>query len=157
MALPPIPYVSAVVDSARKVLWDWHQWFQTLAATVNATAQRLISVSLATQSATVTAGSLTPGTMLAAGLYRVTYAAQITRTATSSSSLTVAFTWVSGGVTQAFIGDPMTGNTTTTQQGAVVPMIIDAATDLAYTLTYASSGVQAMRYNFSAALETVPA
>ena len=153
---PPVPFKSWMMDlKTRLVERDWVKWFQEIGAALSATALRLGSVGLTAQAATVSATDFQT-VSLTEGLYRVTYAARITRAATVNSSLTVALGWTDGGVSCSQSGAAMTGNTTSTTQSGIVAMHVDAATPVTYTLTYASAGATTMLYSFTAALESVP-
>lgn len=161
--IPQVPRTNSLFDTMTKtaiglfakVNQQWDNWFQLLAGAINRTAQQLGSASLSTQSASVSATNLNSGT-LSAGLYRVSYSQAVTRAATGSSSLTSRFDWTFNGVAQSVTNAAMTGNTTTTHQEAVMPIQVDASTNVTYTLTYASSGATSMQYAFRASLEALP-
>lgn len=92
-----------------------------------------------------------------AGLYRISYYARITRAATTSSSLTIAFDWTDGGVGQTFTGAAITGNTTTTYQQASVTFRSDGNVPITYSTTYVSVGATSMQHNFLLVLEQLNA
>ena len=95
-------------------------------------------------------------THLVAGLYRLSYYAQVTQAASVSSSLTTQFQWTYNSVTQTLTSAAMTGNTTTTYQGLTFPLRVDYDTSVTYAGTYASSGAPAMQFSLDIALEAVP-
>ncbi len=158
MAIPPIPRQSIVLRLQSLISLDWDNWFQALVRAITAAPSQVASTDVTGQHATIgsTAFMLPSGTTLDAGLYRVTYAAQVTRAASSSSSLQVAVGWHSGGVAQTVTGAALTANTTTTRESVTLPMLVDAATVPTYTVTYASSGVTSMQFWFAASLEALP-
>ena len=92
-----------------------------------------------------------------AGLYRLAYYTRITRAATTSSSLTIAFGWTDGGVSQTFTGAAITGNTTTTYQQATVTFRADGNTPITYSTTYASVGATSMQHSLLIVLEQLNA
>jgi hypothetical protein len=91
------------------------------------------------------------------GTYRISYYAQVTVPASSSSSLQVTLGWTSNGVAQSFVGTAMTTNSTTTIQDATKFIHVDANTPITYATTYASVGATSMQYLLSVVLEQVSA
>lgn len=157
MALPPIPRTSAVLKGVKATIdYIWDNWLQDVVKAVNAAAKESGQVSLTAQDASISATAI-DGPTLAGGFYRITYAQRVTQAASSSSSLTTAFGWTTGGVSCSFSGAAMTGNTTATTQGAVVPITVDAGTSVTYATTYATSGATSMSYELSVRLEALPA
>ena len=132
----------------------WEAWFARLPDTLASIPGILKSVALDDQAATIAATDLTGG-LLSKGSYRVTYHARISRAATSSSSLTVTIAWTEGGVAQSIAGAAMTGNTTTTRQNSVFMIRSDAATDVTYATTYASTGATTMQYSLDLSFEQI--
>lgn len=159
--ISPVPRGTPVIQEGQttprwKIHEKWDNWCQELARLLNGLVSVVLgSTSLTAQDASVGPTSLNMGT-LAAGLYRVTYYQTISVPGTVSSSLTTALSWTDGGVAKTFTGAAMTGNTTATYQGAVVPMKVDASSNVTYTLTYASAGATAMQFAWIASLENVP-
>ena len=90
---------------------------------------------------------------LAAGIYRISYYARITRAAGISSSLTVRFNWTDGSVAQFELGAAMIGNTTATVQQNRLMVRVDRDTSITYETGYASVGVPTMQYSLRIALE----
>jgi hypothetical protein len=130
-------------------------YFVTLGDTVNASAVRIVDpVQLSTQGASVAATDFSGGGV-SQGLYRIGFYQRITRAATVSSSLTLAFDWVDGGLTQTETVTAMTGNTTTTQDNGFYLIHADAASPVRYTTTYASVGATSMQYALFLTLERV--
>lgn len=131
---------------------DWFLEQQTRTAD---TPEQLGSVSLTAQGATIAATPV-PMPDLTAGMYRVSYAARITRAGSVSSSLTVTIGWTrSVALTQA--GAAMTGNTTATQQNGTFFIRNDANASITYATTYADGGgAIAMQYELDVVVEKLP-
>ena len=132
----------------------WLEWLAHLAATLDKAPQRLSSVSLTAQAASIASTALKTG--LTAGLYRVSYYARITTAAGTSSSLTVTFGWTDGAVTPSQSGAAITGNTTTTIQSGTLLIRVDANTAVNYSTTYASTPASAMQHSLDLFLEEMP-
>jgi hypothetical protein len=154
----PVPRTNDVLQTQKgKIAQWWDNWFQEIAKMLD--AANTGAVSLSAQSASVAATNITPDTptaSLAAGLYQISYSARITQAAGISSSLTPAFGWTDGGVACSFTGAAMTGNSTNTTQQAVIPIQVDAGTNVSYATTYASSGSPSMTYALRVRLELLP-
>ena len=155
--IPPVPRTNSLLGDLKKLLvsFQWDNWFQGLANRLNSSAEQVGSANLSAQSASVSATNLNAMTVTA-GFYRVTYSQQVTRAATVSSSLTSVFSWTAGGVAQTSTNAAMTGNTTATHQEGMLPIQVDASTNVTYTLTYASSGATSMQYAWRASIEALP-
>lgn len=132
----------------------WVEFLNGLVTTQEAAPARVETVSLVAQSASVAATDMTGGT-LSSGLYRITYYAEITQAATTSSSLTVTFDWLSNTGLKSDTFAAITGNTTDTHQPESILIRIDANSPVRYTLTYASVGATPMLYSFYAVIEEV--
>lgn len=134
----------------------WIRHFQTLNQIVGNASERITTVSLATQGASIasTAFSLAA---LSAGRYRVSYFATITRAATTSSSLTVAVGFTNDAISKSFSGTAVTGNTTSTVQSNTWLLNVDATTPITYSTTYASVGATSMQYALEFVVEKVDA
>jgi len=147
MALSEIPFRVPLIDAEPGLLSRfWARYFQSVIDVVNVSARRLALVSKTEQVASLSATALATGT-LDPGVYRVSYAARITRAAGTSSSLTVSIGWTDGSVSQTESGTAMTGNTTATQQNGSLLVHVDKSTNLTYTTTYATSGAPTMQYS----------
>lgn len=117
--------------------------------------------SLTTQGASIAATGL--ATVTSQGLYRITYYVRVTRAATTSSYISLALSWVDGGVTQT--ADPadlsgvtaLTGNTVTSYGTGTYLVYIDAGTTPTYATTYASTGATSMQYRLAVVMEQVMA
>ena len=133
---------------------SWRNYLSRLPATLDAIPSRLNVAELAGQGGSVSATDLAPGTLLE-GLYRVTYYAHITQAATTSSSLTVTFTWTEGGVVQTAVGTPIVGNTTATGVSESFMFRMDKGSAVTYATTYGSVGATSMTYSLDVVLQKV--
>jgi len=134
--------------------FEWEQWFNRMPATLNAIPSVFNIVSLSDQSAAIAATDFSNSTLLK-GTYRVSYHARISRAATTSSSLTLTFTWEEDGVTQTVTGAVMNGNTTTTRQSDSFLLRSDAGEAVNYAAAYASVGATSMLYTLDISLEMI--
>ena len=154
--LPPVPYFSDFVAQANRVALDWSNWFRAVLASLNNAALALARVVASAQTATMATTTLTTLPAISgASAYRVNYTAQVTTAASISSSLTIAFGWTAASVACSQSFGPFTTNTTHTTPNAVFMIQADPATDVTYTVTYASAGT-AMAYSFVATIEALP-
>jgi hypothetical protein len=132
----------------------WVKWFQDNSNTLASAATINETVELTAQGASIGTTSITSGT-LATGIYRVTYYARITTVAVTSSSLTVTFSWVDGGVTVPISGTAITGNLTSSFGSGSLLMTVDNLTQITYSTTYASNGAGEMKYSLVIVLEAL--
>ncbi len=158
---PPVPRWSQVLQTRldgkqqNAIGKSWDDWFQAIWNAISDTSLQLGRVSIAAQSATVAPTNVATG--LAAGLYRLSYYAQITQAASVSSSLTPGFQWTYNGVAQSLTVAALTSNVLTAHQELCFPIRVDQSSDVTYSATYASSGLPVMTYSLDVALEAVPA
>ena len=152
----PLPARDPMTTRVGLVALSWLNWFTSLQQDVQAAAARLKTVSLTAQAASLAATPIPVG-VLKSGLYRVGYMARITTAASTSSSLTVAIGFTTGGVSCSLSGVALTGNTTSTVQSGTYLVLVDGASPVTYTTTYASVGATAMAYSLSVVLEKVDA
>ena len=132
----------------------WLNWFTNLVQVVATGARRINAVPLTAQGGSIGATDITDGAANA-GLYRVSWYAQITTPAGVSSSLTVTFTWTNRGVSQTESGAAITGNLTTTHQSGSMLIRVDQNSPINYSTTYVSVGAPAMAYSLDVTLESV--
>ena len=130
----------------------WVEWLNLLAAQVQASPYLQNNVTYTAQTATIAATDFTGGS-LTTGLYRLTYYTRITRAATTSSSLTISFTWTDDTVALSLTYAALTGNTVTTGQTNTALVKIDAASPVLITATYASVGATSMEYKLYVGIE----
>lgn len=127
----------------------WIKYFSSIGLEVSTSAQRLVSTTLTEQAASISPTSLNIGTT-ASGLFLVLCRARITRAATTNSSLTVTIGWTESGLTPTDTPFPaITGNTTTSNDGGLVFCLIDSASPITYSTTYASTGATSMQYTLT--------
>lgn len=152
----PLSPKEDLVDPKRKPTTSFLEWITALIGDVDASPARVETVSVENQGAAIGTTAI-PTPALAAGLYRVSYYARITRAATTSSSLTISIGCTETAVSVTFSGAAMTGNTTATVQSGSVLIRIDASTPISYSTAYASSGGTSMVYRLDVVLEVVEA
>ena len=152
-ALAPVPLRVRLTDGKTWLVDSlWARWLVSLLDRVNSMAMIQTTVSATLQTAAIASTDFS--VMTVAGLYRVSYTLNLTRAATTSSSLAPTFTWVYGGVTYSQSGAAMTGNTTSTQQNGQIVMNLDAGTMMQYAVAYASVGATSARYTLAVAVES---
>ena len=130
----------------------WARWFLSLLERINAVPVIQASVSLTAQGAAVATTDFDAS--IEGGLYRVTYALNVTQAATTSSSFTTTIGWTTNGVSCSSAGAAVTGNTTATHQGGTVVLNADADTMVTYAVSYTSVGATSAQYSFAVALES---
>lgn len=131
-------------------------WFLEQQSRTESGAVKLGSVSLTAQGASISATPV-PMPALTAGLYRVSYAARISRAGSVSSSLTITMGWTRVTVPLTQAGAAMTGNTTATQQNATLFVNSDANASITYATTYVDGGgALSMQYELSVVCEKLP-
>ena len=151
-----IPFRTPLVVGQKLEPITWLKWLTQLVTVVNRTPQVLGSVALTAQAASVGTTDIPLVGELHAGLARLTYALRITRAAGTSSSAQVTFNWTDGGVGQTMVFTAVTGNTTTTTQGEMLPFHTDAGAVPSYSVAYGSVGAPTMQFSFSLAIEAMP-
>jgi len=152
---PPIPLSDPLVTPDRLVSQQWIYYFTDQGDLVNASSQGVGNTgSLTSQSAAIATTNL-PVLVVTAGLYRVTYYAEITQAAGSSSSLTVTVGWTHNSKSFTQSGAAITGNTTTTQQNGIFNLLVDGNTAMTYETAYSSSGTPSMEYELLVTVESV--
>jgi hypothetical protein len=152
----PIPHYDPVVKPDRFLTEAWERWFDQLQIIIEASVVRIASVNITAGTGIIIPTDLSDGG-LDSGLYRVSYYARITTPATVNSSLTISFTWTDGGVTQAFAGAAIVGNTTTSYESDTQLIHVDALSPVQYAAAYASVGIQSMEFALYITLEEVQA
>lgn len=153
-AVYPNPRGEADPNEGRMPL-SWIQYFTSLVLSASLSPQRLVVESLTQQDASIGATSLNIGTT-SSGLFLVQARARISRAATASSSLALSIGWTESGL--SLTSSPfaaITGNTTTSNASGSVMVLIDAASPITYTTTYASVGATAMQYTLSIIVQQI--
>ena len=124
----------------------WIRWFVAISQAVSSSPTRLVApIALVTQGASIGTTAIVPS-LLAAGLYRVSWYARITQAATVNSSLTVTIRWTDNGTSQTFSGAAIVGNTTTTIQTQEIMVYMDGLLPVTYETAYVSVGATPMLY-----------
>lgn len=133
----------------------WVKWLQFSQDTLQATPRIFTNVTETAQSASISTTPF-PNAQISGGLYRLSYTAQITQVATTSSSLTISFLWTSqDGTSQIVTSAAMTGNLLTTVQSGTLVVNSDVNAPISYSTTYGSVGAQAMQYTVSFVMENL--
>jgi hypothetical protein len=108
------------------------------------------SINLVTQAASIGATNLVAAAPV--GLYQVCWFVNVTRAATTSSSILVTIGW-NDGVALTKASTAQAGNTTSVYDQACFAAYAAAATNITYATTYASSGATTMQYHLTATAE----
>lgn len=127
-------------------------WLTSIGETTNNAPAPYSPASYTGQNDSIGATPVT-NTPLSSGLYRLTYYCRVTSPASVSSSLTVGFSWIDGGVTCSVSGTPVTGNTTDTTGSQTYMVRIDGGTPITFSTTYASNAANEMVYSLDVFLE----
>ena len=152
-ALAPVPMRVAITNGKTWLVESlWARWLVSVLDRINAMTMIQTQVSTTAETAAITATDMDASIM--GGLYRVSYTLNVTRAATTSSSLTATIGWTCNGVACSQAGAALTGNTTSTQQGGTVVINADANTSVTYAVAYASVGATSAQYAFSLAVES---
>lgn len=133
----------------------FQQWLLSVTTRVQTSATVTKVVTLTAQTASISTTPIVPAGTLASGLYRISWYQRVTTAAAMSSSLTTTISWTDGGASQAFSGAAMTGNTTSTNQSGEILVNVDGATAVSYATTYASNAAAQMVYKLSIVVELV--
>lgn len=152
--IAPMPVGDELVLRDRTISEVWRLWFRETKRVVDATPERVVTKQLTAQTASIATTSLPLS--VTTGLWRVSWAARITRAATTSSSLTVTIGWTDT-VALTSSGAALTGNTTTTSQSGMLLIAADGNTPMTYATTYASAGATTMQYKLDIVVERVNA
>jgi hypothetical protein len=126
-------------------------WLLSVADRLNRTPDVLQTVTLTGKSASIAATTISI-LSVTGGVYRLSGAARVTTAASTSSSLVLTFGWTQA-VACTAASTAVTGNTTATTASFSVIVRADAATNLQYATTYASSGGTAMVYRLDVVVE----
>lgn len=133
----------------------WIKWLQFSQDTLQSTPRIFTNVTSLAQSASISTTPF-PNAQISGGLYRLSYSAQITQAATTSSSLEINFLWTSqDGTSQIVTSAAMTGNTVTTVQSGSIVINSDVNTPVSYSTSYASVGGVSMQYTVSFIIENL--
>jgi hypothetical protein len=152
----PAPIKDDIATPARKVAQTWIEYFASRDQAIDRAPSRAQTVTITGQGASIGVTPI-PGAALAEGLYRASYHVRVTRAATTSSSITPAITFTSGGVSCTHTGTAVTGNTTGSVGSGTFLLKIDSSTPVSYSAVYASVGGTSMQFELSITLERIDA
>jgi hypothetical protein len=125
----------------------WAAFLSQQASTQAASPARIGGASVSASSASIGATDFSGGSV-AEGNYQILVYARITQAAGVSSSLTIAFDWVDGGVVCSRTLTALTGNTVTTVLTDPSLVIrVDSASPVRYSTVYASNPAGVMQYS----------
>lgn len=153
LTIEPFPAKNDLVQSKDDLSMSssWQRWLLlALVPRVQQAAPSLVTVKLASQSASIGTTALVP---LASGTYRLNWYMRIVQAATTSSSFTLSALATDGAVNVTQSGTAATGNTTGTIQSGMLLVRSDASTPLSYAVTYASVGGTPMKFDLTLILE----
>lgn len=153
----PFPYNDVIVKDNGKAAPAFTDWLDlSLQPRIESTPVVAESLERITDgNATVTTTPI--GGAQTAGLYRLTYAAEVLVADAVSSSLTLTITWTHNSKTLTRTYTAMNGNTVTTTQGIVDGIEIDGNTTVSYDLAYVSNTAGQMHYQVALGLELIKA
>lgn len=146
------PYKADVVETSRKMTGDWIRWLNVFWDRVFAAILAVGNgVSVTDQSASI--GTTTAFTVTQGALYRLSWYIRVTVADGVSSSAQLTITWREGAHTSSKTFTALTGDTTSTYDGAVWPFYADSGTQITYAVAYASNTPLKMRYRAALAVE----
>ena len=151
----PIPAGDKFVDKEGYLSDVAVQWLQGLTDVVETSPSSISPQGVTAQVASIGVTPIPVGSVNE-GLYRLTFAAEVTTAASVSSSLTVTFGWTSLGIAKGVTSGAMTGNTTATTSSATYMFYSDAGAPITYATAYSSVGTP-MAYALRVILERVDA
>jgi hypothetical protein len=153
----PFPVSDAIVkEGSWRPTKPFIEWVTALTSDVDASSARIVTKTVTGQAASIASTPFAVGA-LSPGLYRVEFYARITQAASTSSSLSVTFSWVDGGIACSKTFTALTGNTTATADGDGLLIRVDQASPVSYSATYASVGGTVMKYRADFVLTQVDA
>lgn len=156
-ASAPFPVSDAIAkEGSLRPTKPFIEWVTALTGDVDASPARVVTKTVTAQAASIASTPFAVGA-LSPGLYRIEFYARITQAASTSSSLTVTFSWVDGGISCSKTFAALTGNTTATVDGDGRLIRIDQASPVSYSTTYASVGGTVMQYRADFVLTQVDA
>ncbi len=154
--LQPYPSGAPIVEEkGHTILMTWSRWFTAVRAAVNKRAEVVGSIALTGKTASIAATTL-PTSVLSHARYRISYAVRVTTAAGVTSSIQVAIGWTDGAIAQTYTGSALAGNTTATQESAVIIAHCDSASAITYATTYASNAAATMVYQLDIIVEQLP-
>jgi hypothetical protein len=135
----------------------WQEYFDRQAQAQADASVRESAVRLFDQSASIAATDMSDSA-LASGTYEVLIFATVTQAPGVSYSLQVDIDFVYRSVSKKALGTAMTTpNTVAASLCVVVPILVDNASPVRYTVTYVSVGAPVMKYDLNLILRRVSA
>lgn len=150
--LESLPFRSAVIDKARILTGDWIRTLQVYTARI-ITAVQFVGKTVALTDQGAAIGSTVVATITQSGFYRLSWYARVTVADGVSSSLQLTVTWREGSHTSTKTFAALTGDTTSTYDGAVWPFHAESGTQVTYAAAYASNTPAKMRYRLDVGTE----
>lgn len=155
--LETIPYDTGIVEGKDDPISSvWYLWFYSLVALLTAAPKLLDTLSLSAQHASISTTPL-PINDISGGYYRISVYARVTRSASTSSSLTVQLGWTENGSALVYPFPALTSNLTTAVLMQEIVVKADQAAPITYSTIYASVGATAMEYSLDIVTERVGA
>lgn len=148
--LSPILLRTAITDQGGLITEFFRLRWEQLRTLVSAVAS-VAQVDVAARSSALSSTLLY--TTTAAGWYRVSFYTEITRAATTSSSVQVTVTWTRNGKAMTHPFTAFTDNDTSRADLQEGILRVDAATNISVSAAYASVGGTSMQYALSASVE----
>jgi hypothetical protein len=159
----PVPWNTAVIqlDPQGKPLpgftmsKDFGNWFfSSVVAPAANTPQFYPSVNLTAQNAAIGTTPI-PLPALANGAYRISWYLRKTTADGTSSSVQLTISWTEGAVALSLSGAALATDAVTAVQSNSITILIDAATPISYSTTYASNTPGTMKYRLFILVESV--
>lgn len=147
------PYKAEVVDKSRILTGDWTRWLQVFFSRVFSAIQSVGSpvVIQTDQSAAIPSTVLL--TVTQSAFYRLSWYMRVVVVDGVSSSAQLTITWREGSHTSTKTFTALTGDTTSTYDGAVWPFYADSGTQVTFAIAYASNTPAKMHYRRALAIE----
>ena len=134
---------------------DFGNWLFTSVVQQIANAPQIYpAVSLTAQNAAIGTTPI-PLPSLASGAFRITWYLEKTTADGVSSSVQVTINWTHNTKSLSLSGAALTTDTTLAVQSNSITVLIDAASPISYTTTYASNTPGTMKYQIYLLVETV--
>ena len=147
------PYKAVVVDTNRILSGDWTRWIQVFFSRVFSAIQGVGTPVILQTDLSAAVPTTILFTVTQSGLYRVSWYLRITVVDGVSSSAQLTLTWREGSHTSTKTFPALTGDTTSTYDGAVWPFYADSGTQVTFAIAYASNTPAKMRYRRALAVE----
>jgi hypothetical protein len=147
------PYKAEVVTAGRLLTGDWTRWIQVFFARVFAAIQGVGTPVVLQTDLSAAVPSTVLLTVTQSAFYRLSWYMRIVVVDGVSSSAQLTVTWREGSHTSTKTFTALTGDTTSTYDGAVWPFYADSGTQVTFAIAYASNTPAKMRYRRALAIE----